>query len=130
MTNFCDKCGAEVKEGTKFCHKCGAEISAKQIHTTHETIESGVSCPYCGKLIPIGQKVCLNCGQQLEDEITAIKILLIIIGFIGPVFIPLIGIIIGIYLATRNNSKLKTLGAVIIAWSILIWIITFIAFFS
>ena len=125
MSNFCDKCGAEVKdENVKFCHKCGAEISVKQITAKDGINESGVICPHCGKAVPLGQTVCLNCGQHLEDNKTAI-----IIGYIVAFIFGIIGIIPGIYLLTRNNDKSKTQGLVILAMSIIpticLWIFNF-----
>lgn len=26
MASFCDKCGAELKDGVRFCNKCGAKV--------------------------------------------------------------------------------------------------------
>ena len=121
MANFCDKCGAEVKEGTKFCHKCGAEISAKQIPTTDETINSGVFCPHCGQVVPLGQTVCQNCGQSIEDNKVAI-----IIGYILAFIVPLFALIPSIYLLTRKNEKSKKHGAIILILAIIIWIISYI----
>ena len=125
MSNFCDKCGAEVKEGTKFCHKCGAEISAKQIPATDEPSGSGVFCPHCGQIVPLGQTVCLNCGQSLETNKAAI-----IIGYILAIIIPLFGIIVAIYLLTRNNAKSKKHGGIILALSIFVWIISYVIIYG
>ena len=84
MVNFCDKCGAELKnENAKFCDKCGAEVINNNSSST-----SGVtySCPFCGKQIPYSTK-CPYCGKKLKGNDDAAKAGLGIIGIIILLFL-------------------------------------------
>ena len=65
MVKFCDKCGAELKDGVKFCDKCGAEV--KNIDNSQSSSKTRYSCPYCGKTIPYSDK-CPYCGQSLNSN--------------------------------------------------------------
>ncbi|MBQ0017373.1 MAG: SPFH domain-containing protein [Clostridiales bacterium] len=47
----CDKCGAEMKEGSKFCPECGKK--------------QGFSCPKCGASVSKNAKFCPECGEKL-----------------------------------------------------------------
>lgn len=48
----CPKCGAEVSKGVKFCNECGAKMI--------------LTCPKCGKSEKPGTKFCKECGTKLE----------------------------------------------------------------
>ena len=77
MPKFCDKCGAELKEGDKFCDKCGNRISmTDNISSTNTTY----SCPYCGQKIPYSTR-CPKCGKSLKNN-DAAKVGFGIIGII------------------------------------------------
>lgn len=59
----CEKCGCEVKEGTKFCGKCGNEIIPA----------SQVFCKECGVELNSGVKFCQKCGAKVVDPSLIIK---------------------------------------------------------
>lgn len=116
---FCSNCGAEVQENTKFCAKCGTAINNnEQQANTPQNTASGITCPKCGSIIPLGNTVCLNCGIPLNQESNTAAIILGYVGTIlGILFIPIIGILIGliasIYLLTRQNKSAKIHGIII-----------------
>ena len=120
---FCNNCGKEVKEGTKFCSGCGASLT-DETPTQHSNI-SGTPCPKCGSIIPFGNVACTNCGSLLnQDKHTAA----IVLGYIFSIFVPLLGIIIGIYLLTRQNKDVHKHGIIMIILSIVMAVIWWLAF--
>lgn len=104
-----------------------------------------IYCPFCGEELVDNAKFCKNCGKNVqdyrnitEDEKSDYSInppviekshtIATVLGFIFSIFIPLIGIIIGIYLYTRNDSsKAKKYGIIVIILGVAVWIISFIA---
>ena len=76
-------------------------------------------------MVPVGNIVCTKCGSPLNPEKHTTAI---VIGYICSIFIPLIGIIIGIYLLTRNNKDVHKHGIIMIILSIVISIIYFLWF--
>ena len=120
---FCNNCGKEVKEGSRFCTGCGASLT-DEIKSTN-TQNSGIPCPKCGSLIPFGNVACTNCGNMLNpDKHTAA----IVLGYICSIFIPLFGIIFGIYLLTRPNKDVHKHGIIMIILSIVMIIIGWLFF--
>ena len=87
MARFCDKCGTEIKEGSKFCDKCGNKIAA--INQNNPSTGTTFSCPYCGQKIPYSTR-CPRCGKSLKSD-DAAKIGLGIIAIIILTFL-MIGI--------------------------------------
>ncbi len=109
---FCHNCGKEVKEGTKFCSGCGASLDGETPSSnTQQNNISGNSCPKCGSIIPFGNVACPKCGFLLnQDKHTAA----IVLGYICSIFLPLFGIIFGIYLLTRPNKDVHKHGIIMI----------------
>lgn len=127
---FCSNCGNEVKDNTKFCPNCGNAMNKESEPTsTPQNNNSGINCPKCGSIIPFGNTVCLNCGTPLNQESNTVTIILGYIGTIlGSLFIPLLGIIIGIisaiYLLTRPSKSAKIHGIImiiILAIVVILW---------
>lgn len=109
MPKFCDKCGSELKnKNTKFCDKCGASIN--QNETKINDINSTIICQKCNTVNPTTATTCINCGTPFNNETFKF---LIILGYICGIFIiifgtnwffiPLAGLIIGIYLLIKGN---------------------------
>lgn len=124
---YCNNCGKEVKEGTKFCSGCGASLSDEEesANTRQNTVNSGTPCPKCGSLIPFGNVACTNCGSLLNpDKHTAA----IVIGYICSIFIPIFGIIFGIYLLTRPNKDVHKHGIIMIILAVAMIIIWWLFF--
>ena len=98
MVKYCPSCGEELVDNAKFCKNCGAEVSFKPDGETYRT-------------------------PAIEKSYTAF----IVIGYILDLLIPILGIIVGIYLLTRNDSsKAKRHGVYILIVGILIWIFSVI----
>lgn len=105
MSKFCPFCGEELVSEAKFCKNCGKDVSA------YAGIGNDTPSSY-GYVVPADEK-----SHTLAT----------VLGFICAFLIPLIGIIIGIYLVTRNGSpKAKKYGIIIIALAVVVWIISFI----
>ncbi|MBE6498513.1 MAG: zinc ribbon domain-containing protein [Methanobrevibacter sp.] len=99
MTKFCPFCGEELVDDAKFCKNCGKDVSS---YTAQGT----------GNFTPV---------QTSEKSHT----LAIVAGYILALLIPLGGIIIGIYLITRDESQAKFHAKLIIALAVVVWFISF-----
>ncbi len=94
MSKFCDNCGAELKDNDKFCEKCGSSI--KQEKNYIPIIIAGYIFSIFSYIFP------LNINSSY-------------IGFVLGATLPsIIGIIIAIYLLTRNQKSLLKHGILII----------------
>ena len=123
---FCSNCGKEIKEGTKFCPGCGVSITDETETTNNQQNNNfTIACSKCGTLVPVGNIVCTNCGSPLNPEKHTAAI---VIGYIGSIFLPIIGIIFGIYLLTRNNKDVHKHGIIMIIIAIVIVIIYYFYF--
>ena len=112
---FCPSCGAEKKEGSKFCHNCGYEF---------KTVESGANQdPSPNAQLNQSPNPAV---QTSENSHTLAKVL----GYIFAILIPLIGLIFGIYLWSRDEADAKKHGKIIIGLSIFIWIISFLIMYG
>lgn len=127
MVKYCSNCGEKLEnENSKFCSKCGQSLNPTNNQNQENTQGSvgfgQINCPFCGKVIPSNVPKCMFCGHVInaEDHKTAI-----IIGYIGTLFIPLIGIIDGIYLLTRDNKEVHKHGVFMLIEAIIVWFITF-----
>lgn len=54
-TEFCGKCHAQIKKGSKFCPSCGESQTKKS-----------TTCPECGKEVAEGMKFCSECGFNMQ----------------------------------------------------------------
>ena len=123
---FCNNCGKEVKEGTKFCSGCGASLTGETPSSnTHQNNISGTPCPQCGSIVPFGNAACTKCGSLLNPDKHTTAIVL---GYICSIFIPLFGIIFGIYLLTRPNKEVHKHGIIMIILSVVMVVIWWLIF--
>lgn len=99
-------------------------------------------CPYCGEELIDNAKFCKSCGKSLEDfksspgtqniqyppsAVENDHTFATVLGYIFAILIPLFGIIISVYLLTRNDSqKAARHGKYILILSLFIWIISFL----
>lgn len=128
--NKCPKCGEINNFGAKFCRSCGVKLEETNF------------CPGCGYKNEPGSKFCSNCGASLtltspntmpnmnqnyvNPEMTDAHSAVAIIGYIFAILGGWIGLIIGIYLITRENPTAKRNGKIIIIISIvmaILWIV-------
>ena len=123
---FCNNCGQEVKEGAKFCSGCGASLTGETPSSnTHQNNISGTPCPQCGSIVPFGNAACTKCGSLLNPDKHTTAIVL---GYICSIFIPLFGIIFGIYLLTRPNKEVHKHGIIMIILSVVMVVIWWLIF--
>lgn len=106
MTRFCPNCGEEQIDSAKFCKNCGTNLDdgTKSQFTQNQNFE-----------VP-----------TVEKSYTVALVL----GYIFSIFIPIIGIIIGIYLHTRkDSSKANRHGKYIIIVGVIVWILSILSIF-
>lgn len=107
MTKFCPFCGEALVDEAKFCKSCGKSL--ENINFNNNTQQTVYTQPYS---VPV-----------VEKSHTAA----IVLGYIFAILIPLIGLIIGIYLTTRNDSqKAKRHGIFVLIVAIAVWVLNFI----
>lgn len=129
---FCNKCGKEVKEGTKFCPDCGNQLTGENgSKNPQQNTTIKISCPKCGSLIPNGSISCDKCGTPLnQDSYKNIVIIGYIVTIISTLIIPILGIIISIifalYLGTREDKSVRKHGVIMVVLAIAIFVIYFV----
>lgn len=130
---FCKNCGKEINENAKFCSGCGVSLTGETPSSNpQQNSTAGTPCPKCGSIIPLGNVACTNCGSLLNPDKHTTAIVL---GYLCSVFLPLFGIIFGIYLLTRPNKDVHKHGIIMIilaiAMAIVWWLIfSYIAYTS
>ena len=103
MVKFCPKCGEELIDSAKFCKSCGASI------------DTVVETPANSYEIPVVEKS---------------HTLAIVIGYIGALLIPIVGVIAGVYLYTRkDSSKANKHAKFILIIAVAVWILSIISIF-
>lgn len=97
---FCPNCGSEINEDDQFCQKCGTKLGT-----------GGVNVPLS--------------SERVADSTEGKKpsIVLIVVGYIFALLGGLIGILIGAYLLSRNNSSAKFHGRNILIIAVVIMIL-------
>ena len=98
MSRYCPNCGEELVDDAKFCKSCGTNLENRQTPPQKEE-----------HTVPV-----------VEND----HKLAIIAGYILAILMPLIGLIISVYLLTRNSENAKKHGKYIIVLSIIIWILS------
>ena len=102
MSKFCPSCGEELVDNAKFCKSCGKNLDEFQ------------------NLEGEGPNVRYAPAVSEKSYTWAL-----ILGVVFSLFIPLIGIIIGIYVYTRkDSSKSKLYGGLIIALGVIVWAVS------
>ena len=112
---FCPSCGAEKKEGSKFCHNCGYEFKEVEVGANQDPSPNAQLNQSPNPAV-----------QTSENSHTISKVL----GYIFAILIPLIGLIFGIYLWSRDEENAKKHGKIIIGLSIFIWIISYLIMYG
>ena len=112
---FCPSCGAEKKEGSKFCHNCGYNFE----NAVSEAVQNDDFNTQVNPQVNANPNPNV---QSSQNSHTISKVL----GYIFAILIPIIGIVFGIYLVTRDEEDAKKHGKLIIGLSVVIWIISYI----
>ena len=99
-------------------------------------------CPKCGEELVDTARFCKNCGQNLENipnpeptntfnvpVVEESHTFAIVLGYILAILIPLLGLIVSIYLLTRNSSKAKKHGKYILVITLIVWFLSFLSIF-
>lgn len=102
MSKFCPNCGEELIDNARFCKNCGANLENISNPNTANT----------NFQVPVVEK----------DHKAAI-----IIGYILAILIPLFGLIVSIYLITRDSPKAKKHGKYILALTLVIWFLSILS---
>ncbi len=79
---FCPKCGIENVDNAQFCENCGYKLNSTDTQVT-----------------PLPNKILILMKKQYSG--------MVIVGYITAILISLVGIIIGAYLYTRDNTEAK-----------------------
>lgn len=107
MTKYCPFCGEALVDEAKFCKSCGKNLD--NVNMESNIGSTGNTQPYS---VPIAEKN---------------HTLAIVLGYVFAIFIPLIGLIFGIYLLTRNDSEnAKKHGKFVLILTFVIWAISFL----
>ena len=145
----CPSCNMINPPNSEFCKECGSLLSSETINNNDINQESGsvssqqsfssssneISCPYCGRLVSETAVKCRYCGEWIkrgqsqvynqgkDDESHTVAIVL---GYIFTFLGGIIGLIIAIYLLTRDNKSAKTHGMIQMV-ILAIWVVILIA---
>ncbi len=112
----CYSCGAENDSVNKFCNKCGADLKTSS------------QCPYCKSSVPAGALKCANCGEwvdkrkQIEKDVSRYDSI-VAIGWIFALLGGWIGLLIGLYLVTRESQEVRNKGKGILILAIILSVI-------
>ncbi|WP_458405014.1 zinc-ribbon domain-containing protein [Methanobrevibacter sp.] len=99
MSKFCPNCGEELVDTAKFCKNCGSDLKNTP---DPETTKNNFQVPVVEKQYTIA----------------------IVIGYILALITPLFGIMVAIYLSTRDSANAKKHGKYVLILSVVIWILT------
>ena len=106
---FCPSCGAEKKEGSKFCHNCGYEFNAVEAGANQDPSPNAQLNQSPNPAV-----------ETSENSHTIAKVL----GYIFAILIPIIGVVFGGYLYTREEEDAKKHGKYILILSVVIWVLS------
>ena len=103
MTKECRNCGAQLEDEARFCKSCGESVS----YYTSQPIAN----------------------QQFDENPADEKSYTahLVIGIVGGMIIPLIGIIMGIYLYTRKDEKAKKYGQIVFLAALFFWVLWYLS---
>ena len=93
-------------------------------------------CPSCGDELPDGANFCKSCGSSIYGDrpaqapprpmIEKSYTIAVILGYVFAIFVPILGLIIGIYLVTRKDSPSASRhGKFVIILTVIVWILGF-----
>lgn len=102
MTKYCPSCGEELVDNAKFCKSCGINLDTmEENQNTHQE----------------------NTKQFIEATEKS-HTLAVVAGYILAVLVPLLGIIVAVYLLTRDSPDAKKHGRYMVIVAVVVWILT------
>ena len=102
MTKYCPSCGEELVDNAKFCKSCGINLDTmEENRNTHQE----------------------NTKQFIEATEKS-HTLAVVAGYILAVLVPLLGIIVAVYLLTRDSPDAKKHGRYMVIVAVVVWILT------
>ena len=127
---FCPECGTENSNEATFCKNCGGKLD----NPPQTSVGTSRRCPYCAEEINPDAIKCKHCGEWLDKKSQPKKdsndySAAILLGVIFTIFGGIIGFIIGLYLATRDDERTKNIGVVLIIVNI-VWILLLILWYA
>lgn len=122
---YCSECGTKNRVNAKFCKNCGKPIILPFRNSKNADTE--IRCPYCAEEINPFAKKCKHCGEWLDANAQPQRSnedysVIILIGVIFTILGGIIGLIISIYLISRNDKKAQNAGKILLIVNI-IWIL-------
>ena len=121
---FCPSCGAEKKEGSKFCHNCGYDfesVGASESQNADSTVQSNQSAD-------VNTQFNQNPSPGVQNQNS--HTIAVVLGYICAVLIPILGIVFGGYLYTRQEVDAKKHGKYILILSVVIWVLSILVMIS
>ena len=100
---FCQKCGTKNQDEALFCEKCGNKLDS----TNNKPISESS-----------------NYKPVYESSEKPVSGILIVVGYIFSILGGLIGIVIGLYLVTRKNSKAQFHGRIMLLIALVVIILS------
>ena len=142
----CPSCNSVNPLDSVFCKECGSSLDSESVNnndinqgvvsaSTQQTSSNEVGCPYCGGMIPSTATKCKHCGEWVKKSQSQVynqqgdgdaHNVAIILGYIFTFLGGIIGLVIAIYLLTRDNESAKKHGMIQIV-IFAIWIVVLIA---
>ncbi|MCE5214448.1 MAG: zinc ribbon domain-containing protein [Methanobacterium sp.] len=126
---FCPACGSKNDDEAKFCKKCGEDFS----NLGSNRLNAIDRCPYCAEEISPAAKKCKHCGEWLDkktrNQDTNDYSLAILLGIIFTILGGIIGLIISLYLISRNDKRAQNAGIVLLIVNI-VWIFVLLIMFA
>ena len=125
MEKICSECGYSNDQEAKFYLNCGNSFES-------QNNEEDMECPYCDSLISATAEKCKFCGEWVkkrqstvhtQDEKNESHTTAIVIGYIISFLGGWFGIIIALYLLTRESKNAKIHGGVMLLLAIIMMII-------
>ena len=120
----CKKCGANISESDVFCSSCGTELISKEAQEIIDGYQGPIEPHVLRRLIQISASVAeltqnppksLEYKQELKKPDSGLYVLCIFCA----IFIPFVGIILGVAFMLNKNKSYNDLGQIALAIGII-----------